>query len=636
MADAKTLRLCHYPVGGRLRYFCPNWVTLGASNYVVSILRNGYRPPFSPRPPLTRTPSVVSGYRDPSKHQALLQQVRLLVQKGAIEEVHDKSSPGFYSRLFLVEKASGEWRPVIDLSALNKFSPPTSFKMETPESIRTSLRPGEWTTSVDLSDAYLHIPVHKTVRKFFRFAVGKKVFQFGVIPFGLGWAPKLFTRIGKDVREMLFRLGVLIHAYLDDLLQRAKNKEGAVQATQILVTLLLSLGFVINMKKSDLVPTQVFHFVGYGFDLIQATVFPHPDRVNNIVRLAAELLRRKYTTAGKLSSFLGVLSATEKMVLLGRLHMRPLQMTLKRHWRYPAPLHTRVPLSPGLDLEWWVNPNNWSVRPPLHSPPHHVQVFTDSSTRGWGAHCGNLTAKGRWSSVDCRRHINCLELLAVHLALMRFLQVVADKVVLVSTDNSTTLSHINKQGGTRSPQMLALTRDLLLWCQSHNITLKAQHIAGEKNVVADALSRTHQSLQTEWTLHRPTFQRLCRTWGTPEIDIFATRFNHLLPAYISPMPDPDALAIDALSHPWGGKYLYAFPPVALLSKVVQKIAREKPKMMLIAPWWPRQPWLPELQRWSIQTPKPLPQVPYLLRQTHSRMYNQALGTLNLHAFLIQP
>ena len=33
--------------------------------------------------------------------------------------------------------------------------------METPESIRASLIPGEWVSSMDLSDAYLHIPIHQ-------------------------------------------------------------------------------------------------------------------------------------------------------------------------------------------------------------------------------------------------------------------------------------------------------------------------------------------------------------------------------------------------------------------------------------------------------------------------------------------
>ena len=71
----------------------------------------------------------------------------------------------FYSRLFLVPKPHQRWRPVIDLSRLNTFLHVEKFKMETPESIRTSLIPGEWVSSIDLSDAYLHIPIHPNSRK---------------------------------------------------------------------------------------------------------------------------------------------------------------------------------------------------------------------------------------------------------------------------------------------------------------------------------------------------------------------------------------------------------------------------------------------------------------------------------------
>ena len=54
------------------------------------------------------------------------------------------------------------WRPVIDLNRLNTFLYVEKFKMETPESIRTSLIPGQWVSSIDLSDAYLHILTHPT------------------------------------------------------------------------------------------------------------------------------------------------------------------------------------------------------------------------------------------------------------------------------------------------------------------------------------------------------------------------------------------------------------------------------------------------------------------------------------------
>ena len=98
-------------------------------------------------------------------------------------------SLGFYSCLFLVPKPHQRWRPVIDLSRLNTFLHIEKFKMETPESIRTFLIPGEWVSSIDLSDAYLHIPIHPNSRKYLRFCYKSQVFQFTSLPFGLATAP---------------------------------------------------------------------------------------------------------------------------------------------------------------------------------------------------------------------------------------------------------------------------------------------------------------------------------------------------------------------------------------------------------------------------------------------------------------
>ena len=84
---------------------------------MVSVLREGYQIPFRDLlSPLARSPVSFPTYRpDSPRALALRQEVESMIMKGALEIVPDLD-PGFYSRLFLVEKASGGWRPVIDLS----------------------------------------------------------------------------------------------------------------------------------------------------------------------------------------------------------------------------------------------------------------------------------------------------------------------------------------------------------------------------------------------------------------------------------------------------------------------------------------------------------------------------------------
>ena len=157
------------PVGGRLRSFRRDWLTNKCSQNVLNIITNGYVLPFRSKPNLIRFPLILSEYKAQQKDQALATCIQSLLSKNAIERVDNVKSLGFYSRLFLVPKPHQRWRPVIDLSRLNTFLHVEKFKMETPESIRTSLIPGEWVASIDLSDAYLHIPIHPSSRKYLRF-----------------------------------------------------------------------------------------------------------------------------------------------------------------------------------------------------------------------------------------------------------------------------------------------------------------------------------------------------------------------------------------------------------------------------------------------------------------------------------
>ena len=135
------------------------------------------------------------------------------------------------------------------------------IQMETPESIKASLSPGEWVSSIDLSDAYLHMPIHQNSRKYIMFCHNSQVFQFTSLPFGLATAPQVFTMIVKELKLMTLTRGVRFHQYLDDRLIGAPSQEEAQVNTQTVADLTQSLGWIINQAKSELKPTQVFLFV---------------------------------------------------------------------------------------------------------------------------------------------------------------------------------------------------------------------------------------------------------------------------------------------------------------------------------------------------------------------------------------
>lgn len=57
-----------------------------------------------------------------------------------------------------------------------------------------SVMKGDWFTSINLKDAYFHIPIVYHHRKFLRFCFKDKAYQFKVLLFALSLAPRVFMR----------------------------------------------------------------------------------------------------------------------------------------------------------------------------------------------------------------------------------------------------------------------------------------------------------------------------------------------------------------------------------------------------------------------------------------------------------
>ena len=275
----------------------------------------------------------------------------------------------------------------------------------------------------------------------------------------------------------------------------------------------------------------------------------------------------------------------------------PLQGTLVSG---PPPWDLHIPLG-----EWFQeSTSQWSkiewlsqgvpITLPSPPPPPLEHLYTDASVVGWGAHVGPLTAPGHWPEHMMSCHINLLELEAVFQALKQFHHSLTGRTVLLHTDNTTVACYINKQGGARSRPLSQRTEELLLWCSSQSIRLSAQYVPGRLNILADLLSRPHMVLQSEWTLVHSVLKPIWSAWFTLHIDLFATRFSHCLPLYVSPVLDPAAWAVDALSIPWSNLLSYAFPPIPIIGKVLRKARDERATLILVAPHWPAQAWFPEL------------------------------------------
>ena len=608
------------PVGGRLSHFYDFWQQNVSDAWALEVVREGYAIEFISDPPPfqgVRT-TIASGDRA----IALRSEIDQLILKKAIEIVpQSQAQEGFYSTFFVVPKKGGTWRPILNLKPLNVLVRTRPFKMETLRSVIRAVEPGDWLASIDLKDAYLHVPIRQSHRRFLRFAFKGVSYQWLVLPFGLGPAPFVWTKVMAPIMAILHHKGIFISPYLDDLIIKDLDRGVLRQAIQTCLNVLSGAGFLINLVKSELIPTQDLVYVGGRLRPDLGLVFLPQDRLKAFLFSLSKLEIGSVRPAVFFQHILGLIAAMLEVVPWARLMMRPLQAHLRDHWdqTFQSPFK-RVPVTQDLAecLFWWSQPDNLLRGIPLNPPLPEVTLTTDAYTKGWGAFLGSVSTQGTWSLVETQLHINVLELKAIMLGLRAFQDKVIGKVVLCQCDNTTACAYINKMGGTRSRVLTLLLTDMLIWCRTNSITLRAVHLPGEDNVLADLLSRTEAD-HKEWPLHNRVTDRLCKLWGRPHVDLFASRQNAKLPTFCCMHKDePLALQRDALSMTWSRCDGYAFPPRGLIPLVIQKIKRERaPRVILIAPFWPRRTWYPLLLQLLCDRPVRLPtqeEIPGLLSQ----------------------
>jgi hypothetical protein len=70
---------------------------------------------------------------------------------------------------------------------------------------------------------------------------------------------------------------------------------------------------------------------------------------------------------------------------------------------------------------------------------------------------------------------------------------------------------------------------------------------------------------------------------------------------------------------WRGLFAYAFPPLALLQKVLLKVKRDQTELILVRPNWPNRAWFPHLLSVLVDHPRRIPVIPQLLTQQHGTL-----------------
>ena len=328
-----------------------------------------------------------------------------------------------------------------------------------------------------------------------------------------------------------------------------------------------------------------------------------------------------------------------ELLPLGNLERRRFQQTLKSlkpplSRARPSQKYT-VSNQMRLSLTWWYNLPEATISVPITHKEASVTLVTDASRSGWGAHCGERELHGLWSEAELNLHINALELVAISKAIQALRETLQFKTVDLRCDNVTAIAYLKKQGGTHSDTLSCLAEEILRFCARSHIVLLPKYIPTDLNVLADRLSRMNTPALSEWKLHTEVFQSLCQKFFHPQVDLFATRWNHQLRKFISPCPDTRASQVDAMQADWSQyEAIYLFPPPKLLGKIIPKLQAFKGRAIVVAPFNKLAPHIVSLNELAKFPPYRIPLRRDLLSQgINSVFFHPEPQKLNLHVWI---
>ena len=104
--------------------------------------------------------------------------------------------------------------------------------------------------TLDLEDAYFHIPVNWFCQMFLAFVIDGLFYVFQYLPFGLSMALWAFNHVMKPIKSHLHQLAFIVYSFLYDFLFLHSHRDGLENLTKYILFLFRTLGFRINLRKS--------------------------------------------------------------------------------------------------------------------------------------------------------------------------------------------------------------------------------------------------------------------------------------------------------------------------------------------------------------------------------------------------
>ena len=578
-------------VQGRLREHSAFWLEeLEASDFVRGIVTEGYRLPFfaTPEPMCHRNHSSAL-----SNDAFVSTAIAELLQTQCVAEV--ECCPKVCSPLQVATNARGKMRLVVDLRYINSFLWKDKFKYEDIKLVPQMFSRGDFFTTFDLKSGYHRVDIHKEFWDYLGFSWGtgahRKFYVFRVLPFGLAIACYVFTKLLRPLVKRWRARGLRCIVYIDDGICASPNFELASWARDLIVSDLGRAGFVLNLEKSQLDPSQFGRWLGFEIDLYAGSFRVPSDKISKLKNLIASIDPCSQVQVRLIASVAGqIISMGLALGPVARLRTRALYTVIEQRQYWNDRLFLTDEAREELQF-WQEHVDQLNEQPIWFSSGATRVVFTDASSSGFGGFIvgvGSSIAHGQWSAYEIQQSSTWRELKAVDQVLRSFASVLAGHTIKWFTDNQNVVRIVRV--GSRRPHLQDGAMSIFEVCLQYGVKLEMEWIPRTLNEKADYISRIID--HDDWQINPVIFHRLDCLWGPHTYDRFASPHNSQLPRFDSKFWNPLCSAVDTFTTSWSGDVNWWVPPPYLVCRTVRHAESCSARGTLILPAWRSAPFWP--------------------------------------------
>ena len=346
---------------------------------------------------------------------------------------------------------------------------------------------------MDLKDAYRCVPVHKDDWHLLGMNYQDKYFMDTCLPMGLSSSCFIFNVISDSINWLASKHGqAKIFSYLDDFFIVGTSRSKTLACLETLLGLCQDIGFPVSEHKTEY-PEKTMVFLGLGVDCkARAFYVPHEKRVQ-LIGLIDTFLGAKKKRVLDFQKLLGKLNFVSATLIPGKSLMGSMFQQLQGVLSSEGWKSRKVTKDIKSDLRVWrqflVASSSKQFKFMLPGTPNFSLATDASGAVGFGGVCNGMWFQGRWDDQWwSTRSIALLELYPVYVALCLWADLFADSVVLVNSDNASVISMLTNFY-SREKQINIMLKECAFIVMANNIVLRASHVAGTANQIADKLSR---------------------------------------------------------------------------------------------------------------------------------------------------